>query len=685
MKLACLRCRHKKVKCDKGDPICHQCIVAKEECIYTERRKRPRVEQHAEASTLSRRLEFLERRINVSEQNDSTEIGNTVSPQHNAGAPHVSSPRSSSPPLERGKGTESWIYQLASDTRHNLQNHATPIDTPVTSTVDSAMSSLNDALVDLGNLRVRSDKYDARISVSSEEASACVEAFLDMLSSLVVPEIFTAVPELKILRAIPNIIDSPYVNIDPTIRVLYYNALYYGLIQLHGYAEPRAQGAYFKCLEAVPAWLKATQKGISRDGLDIHTAALTAWTAVNNFDYQLSWRFHCKCCDFLKQSGIDTLDLSPAKTQEEEKWRDRMRPIYWHVLQTDLLFRLFYMKPQLIKYAANHVKTPSLFFPANMHPTAAQVTFTIVWLRYTILTVEVITALEEHPSESHQALLVDEYSNKMEELMTDWNLIDLMNSPKQTPTFKWLCADHIMNMYASIIGVKRMAFRANSVGDIDKVTLNAARAVLSISIRFADPKAATATGLSSCFSHFKTLYPFCAIFSLYEHILACRNPDECEEDLKSLEDAGVMIKDACKINSNFVPISKTVDALNKASRTILESHRQQAQDSLESNQTSLNATGDWTSNTPQSSSFQQSQSTDVHQSFDGIAFPEVSLQELADFSFLQDLSMPPEASFEPIDFVRALENEVIGKSWHNTWWDMKGDLDEGLSGVPPVE
>jgi hypothetical protein len=94
-----------------------------------------------------------------------------------------------------------------------------------------------------------------------------------MLSTIVAPDIFTAENDLRILRALPNIIDSPYVNVEPTVQVLYYNAIYYGLVQLRGPKDPRIRGAYFKVLEAVPPWLRATADGVSRDGLDAHTAA----------------------------------------------------------------------------------------------------------------------------------------------------------------------------------------------------------------------------------------------------------------------------------------------------------------------------------------------------------------------------------------------------------------------------
>jgi hypothetical protein len=126
--------------------------------------------------------------------------------------------------------------------------------------------------------------------------------------------------------------------------VMYYNALYYGLNQIRGLGDAQAQGMYLKILEAVPAWLESS---IVTE-MDGHTAALTAWTATSNHDYQLSWKFHCKSCHYVKTKKIDQVDLFPPKTFEEEDKKEGDRYLYWHVLSTDQLFRLFYGKPTVV-------------------------------------------------------------------------------------------------------------------------------------------------------------------------------------------------------------------------------------------------------------------------------------------------------------------------------------------------
>lgn len=42
--------------------------------------------------------------------------------------------------------------------------------------------------------------------------------------------------------------------------------------------------------------------------------------------------------------------------------------------------------------------------------------------------------------------------------------------------------------------------------------------------------------------------------------------------------------------------------------------------------------------------------------------------------------MGMDGDFEPFGFVRAMENDFMGRNWHEPWWDMNGDMDTGLGG-----
>lgn len=243
---------------------------------------------------------------------------------------------------------------MASDTKRQFQNQATPISTP-TPQIDTDMSALTDALEDLGKLRLRADLTHAKVSltITPGEARQCIEAFIEMMNTLVVPDAFAVALDLELLRSLPNIIGSPYINVDPGIHVLYYSALHNGLSQLRGPGHAHTQAAYLKTLEHVPAWLDAP----TETDMDGYTATLSTWVAINNLDYQLSWKFHCKACHWIKSREIDKMDATPAMTVEEEEKRESVRFLYYHILSTDCLFRLFYNKPTLVSVGPRSISS----------------------------------------------------------------------------------------------------------------------------------------------------------------------------------------------------------------------------------------------------------------------------------------------------------------------------------------
>jgi hypothetical protein len=83
------------------------------------------------------------------------------------------------------------------------------------------MLSLNEALEDLGKLRVRTETHSVDLKLSSAEARTCIDGFVSVMGSMLAPDAFaTALVDVDLLHALPDIINSPYVNIDPGVRVM---------------------------------------------------------------------------------------------------------------------------------------------------------------------------------------------------------------------------------------------------------------------------------------------------------------------------------------------------------------------------------------------------------------------------------------------------------------------------------
>ncbi|KAH8723455.1 hypothetical protein GQ44DRAFT_741061 [Phaeosphaeriaceae sp. PMI808] len=643
----CQRCKRKKIKCDKGEPACYQCNSAQADCQYVERRQRPRLaQQRVAVSHLTERLQLLEKQIsntNTESSPPGISVESVEPPETETSIESVPSPRVS---VMAGDGRESWIYRLASDVRRNFQSQATPVTTP-TPRIDDAMSALNDALDELGKLKIRTDACKVDLSLTPKEVNASLDTFVFLVKNMVVPEIFAIPIDVELLRIIPSIMKSPYVNIDPGVYVMYYNAIYYGLHQMRGPGDPVAQGMYLKVLEAIPKWLDAS----GDTDMDGHTAALSAWTAINNHDYQLGWKLHLKCCHYVKTRKIDQLDVHPAKTFEEEDSRDGHRYLYWYVLATDMLFRLFYGKPTVMRWVPSRVKPPSILCAGRMHPSVFQVTVAVVWIRSTLMTAEMLNEIDNStlPDANGEFLQkVDDFCKRLEDLMAEWKLEAALVDTSISEALRYLLADHVMTIHAIIVGIKRLVRPAGNPYAVDAIARRAARRVTQITLDFNVAQSTPDRPIvQSVCVHFINFYPFCAVFSLYEYILGSTDPDDCEQDVCLLERIGVAMAEASISMIDFKALAATINALNKVSRTIQDERRK------------AKAAG------PVSGDI-----ANIIPDFNASVFASHP-----NFPFhFEDVP-------QPLGFVRALESDFVARNWHEGWWDVGDGMEDPIHDV----
>lgn len=142
-------------------------------------------------------------------------------------------------------------------------------------------------------------------------------------------------------------------------------------------------------------------------------------------------------------------------------------------------------------------------------------------------------------------------------------------------------------------------------------------------------------------SSFISFYPFCAAFSLYENILLCANPDDCEQDILLLEGIGTAMSQASASQSALTPFARTINALNKVSRTFHEDRRRARDADASVGQTAYN-------------------------------MPEL---DMSAFASLPDLPFNFEDNTQPLGFFRALENDLTTRNWQEGWWDVGAGLD----------
>lgn len=110
-----------------------------------------------------------------------------------------------------------------------------------------------------------------------------------------------------------------------------------------------------------------------------------------------------------------------------------------------------------------------------------------VWMSYTSRTIEQINAIDEAKRQGLSVSPgVNECCRQLETVMTDWNTEAVLNDKSIKYHVRCIVADHTMNIYAVIIGLKRLANRIDKIGVVDSTTIRAARKIVGTLLDFED-------------------------------------------------------------------------------------------------------------------------------------------------------------------------------------------------------
>jgi hypothetical protein len=118
----------------------------------------------------------------------------------------------------------------------------------------------------------------------------------------------------------------------------------------------------------------------------------------------------------------------------------------------------------------------------------------VIWIRYTVITAETIALIDttlfaqntpnpdSHTATSMLSQDVETACLRLEALITEFEIERHMKAATTPYPIRCLLADHLMNIYAVIIGMKRLANPSDS--PVDATTLRAARKVVSTLLDF---------------------------------------------------------------------------------------------------------------------------------------------------------------------------------------------------------
>ena len=102
-----------------------------------------------------------------------------------------------------------WVYRMATDASRNFRNEANS-STMHTQQVDNAMSSLSEAIEELGKLRIRKEMgiSGTNFDLPQAEYDDCIDSFFFLVSNILIPDFRWGPLNRDFLRALPAMVST---------------------------------------------------------------------------------------------------------------------------------------------------------------------------------------------------------------------------------------------------------------------------------------------------------------------------------------------------------------------------------------------------------------------------------------------------------------------------------------------
>jgi hypothetical protein len=415
--LSCIRCKTKKLRCDRKTP-CDRCTIAGAVCATAERK--PRASQKAKDKDvirgLNHRIELLERTLRdtsapLDKQSDTSPAS--------AGA---------TPPLTEASsdyiiGGEWLGKELREAKDYSVDHLRVKGELSGDSPVSQAMEALDGAMSDLGLFYEIISDEDPKAVLTKEEAKTAVQTALETMKS----ECFLWLVDSDLLTSVGDVMASTHVHVDPAVKVIYYNLLFNGYSFTSGRTRAGTRALYLQCLAAVPQWQKEAKAALP----DLAAASILTWSTAISFDYSLAWQFHTQACRIAKQLGFHQLDVVSTKASRQDEVLNQKRRGLWQLVIVDFFFRLCYNKPSCISSEASTqlVEWTAASDVQVKRPRASWISVHMIWGRITFILkdyfdlVDQTDATTESPPPREIEEKAESICDEIEAMIADWHLV----------------------------------------------------------------------------------------------------------------------------------------------------------------------------------------------------------------------------------------------------------------------
>ncbi|RAK97349.1 transcription factor domain-containing protein [Aspergillus ibericus CBS 121593] len=436
---------------------------------------------------------------------------------------------------------------------------------------EKCIQAVEAALVEIAELEDTTvSEVQAPPAIPNETASSWINKYYDTYQF----EGFRIPFERSFILSISDLLDSPHVQFDSTIQLVYYNVLFQGLLldsEPHPNKGSIIQLLCRKSMDLTESWLSQ----IKNTPADLFTAFFMMSMALESCNSELSWKILGHACAIARALGYFSVDAdqsthnSPASLinapsePEIEIEKNRKRFEFWHLLRTDCLFRLSFGKPALIaegSWAVNF-PDPSITGVDDESTRFVQIHFlasmrlTLVLLRYLDL-VDVESGL----STSQYDETIDGLIKEVQTIMSDWTPEELLTTTTNR-TDTWFCVDILFSSYKMLIVFYQSKKCYQSGQILPYHTVDIARKSLQMSRSIMSSTPQPYWGISLILLH-----QFIPLFIVSMDMIGSPERHDMELDLDLVAWFNHFVETASQERTELRPLSAILKAMALASR-----------------------------------------------------------------------------------------------------------------------
>lgn len=498
-------------------------------------------------------------------------------------------------------------------------------------------------------------------------------------------EFFTNLLDADFMISVGYIISSPHIQIDPAVRLVYYNLLFHGYVVGGFETQNTARTSYLQCLRFLEHW----QETATGTTMDLIAASLTTWTAIQNFDYDLAWEMHSLTCGFVKSMDLHLLDSARTPSQEAtgEEYRNKQRLGFWVTLVVvDIYFQLCLDRPSCISAEASteHIHLPSFGDITSERPLARTYSTYFVWIRLIFIGKTFLEGLsrEDICSLPDFQKMVDGFCDEILLMIEDWRLVskfyvrkiglmelqvENVSAHKDDRLQSYMYSECLVAAITMILQMDKLR-QLSPTGSISSRSLVAARMLVDAIVAF-DNTAGPSVQHEGLSMYNVAFWSFRGFFALYYHILNCHDTNDHHADLYRLEQIAATCTKAAKARFEYGPIAKAIVSLNRFARNFEKARRTASANSMDAACLSQGQDMAYLGLT----TIDQPPSSHSETGWDGMQFFQhwgpISGDMQLDSTAAGRQQVTAQTEFEPTSYVQAVERQFLGSLWNYGWWD----------------